>query len=55
MSVNHWKPGLPPGEITEGNKRWFLDSYDVYFSPAGAKWHRLKAEPMGHERDNEER
>ena len=37
-----WKPGLPPGKMTADNKQWFLDTYDVYFSPIGKKWHRKK-------------
>lgn len=42
MNENVWKPGLPPGEMTRENKQWFLDTYEVFFSPAGAKWHRKR-------------
>lgn len=40
--AHDWKPGLPPGDMTEENKQWFLDTFEVYFSPAGAIWHRTK-------------
>lgn len=33
-----WKMGLPPGKYYPGMKK----DYEVYFSPAGQKWHRRK-------------
>lgn len=33
-----WNRGLPPGPVTQD----MLDSYEVYFSPIGWKWHRLR-------------
>lgn len=38
---NPWKPGLPKGKLTQE----MLDSYEVYFSPIGLKWHRKKVKP----------
>ena len=35
---NDWKPGLPPGDYYDG----MVDDYEVYFSPAGMKWHRRR-------------
>lgn len=40
--MSDWKPGLPPGKMTAENKQWFLDTYEVYFSPMGKVWHREK-------------
>jgi hypothetical protein len=37
-NMNPWKPGLPNGPLTQE----MLDTYEVYFSPGGAKWHRVK-------------
>lgn len=31
-----WKPGLPRGPLTQE----MLDTFEVYFSPGGMKWHR---------------
>ncbi len=36
--VEGWKPGLPPGKFYEG----MVDDFEVYFSPAGLKWHRKR-------------
>ena len=33
-----WRRGLPRGPVTQGT----LDSYEVYFSPGGWKWHRKR-------------
>lgn len=33
-----WKPGLPPGPATPE----MVARFEVYFSPAGKKWHREK-------------
>ena len=44
MQSNEWKPGLPPGEMTAENKQWFLDTYEVCFSPGGMKWHRKRVD-----------
>lgn len=38
MESTDWKPGLPPGPLTQD----MLDSYEVYFSPGGVKWHRRR-------------
>lgn len=35
---DEWKPGLPPGPYYDG----MIEDFEVYFSPAGAKWHRRK-------------
>jgi hypothetical protein len=34
-----WKRGLPPGPATPKT----VARFEVYFSPAGLKWHREKA------------
>ena len=34
-----WKPGLPPGPATPET----VAKFEVYFSPAGLKWHRPRA------------
>ena len=34
-----WKRGLPPGPATPET----VARFEVYFSPAGLKWHREKA------------
>lgn len=34
-----WVPGLPPGHYYPG----MAADYEVYFSPAGAIWHRRRA------------
>lgn len=33
-----WKPGLPRGPITAE----MTETYEVYFSPGGMKWHRRR-------------
>jgi len=33
-----WKPGLPPGPATPET----VARFEVFFSPAGRKWHREK-------------
>jgi hypothetical protein len=36
--TNEWKLGFPPGKVTPE----MLEKYEVYFSPIGVVWHRLK-------------
>lgn len=39
MMSPDWKPGLPPGPATPET----VARYEVYFSPAGLRWHRLRS------------
>jgi len=41
--TSEWKPGLPKGKVTQK----MLDTYEVYFSPGGMKWHRKKPKHEG--------
>ena len=34
-----WKRGLPPGPYYEG----MVDDFEVYWAPAGVKWHRRRS------------
>jgi len=39
--MDEWKQGLPPGKVTPE----MLRRYEVYLSPGGKVWYRLKPEP----------
>ncbi len=38
--VERWLPGLPEGELTNE----MLETFEAYFSPGGAIWHRRRSE-----------
>lgn len=41
--TQEWKIGYPPGKMTEENKQWFIDTFEIRFTIGGVVWHRRKA------------
>lgn len=39
---NEWKRGLPPRKMTEENKQWFIDTFEVRCTMGGMIWYRKK-------------